>query len=171
MFKFIATTTIALSLATTAFADSQRRYATITKIKPRYSTVQNVQPIRECYTVEVPVYGNTSSNNGASAGDVLGGMIIGGILGKGVSGNDQGAAAGAVLGGMIAADNKQGSKQGIIGYRQEQRCENRQKVTESRQIRDYKIWFQWDGIVSSTYTYNNYKVGDSIPVAVSIVAQ
>jgi len=31
-------------------------------------------------------------------------MIIGGIIGKGVTGDDKGAAAGAVLGGVIGAD-------------------------------------------------------------------
>lgn len=47
---------------------------------------------------------------GASAGDILGGIIIGGLLGKGATGQDQGAAAGAIIGGMIAADNNQGPR-------------------------------------------------------------
>ena len=65
------------------------------------------KPRRSCYTVDVPVYGNVGG--GASGGDVLTGMIIGGLLGKGVSGNDKGAAAGAVLGGVISADKDRNS--------------------------------------------------------------
>ena len=43
------------------------------------------------------------------------GMILGGILGKGVTGKDNGAVAGAVLGGVTLADNKK-TKQVITGY-------------------------------------------------------
>lgn len=171
MKKLISTSIIAAALATTAQADTQRRYAEVTKVKPRYSQVQHVQPIRECYTVEVPVYGNVGNGSGASAGDVLGGMIIGGLIGKGATGKDNGAAAGAVIGGMIAADNNRGGQQGIVGYKQEQRCETRNEYTTENKIKDYKVWFQWDGIVGSVYTYNSYSVGDRIPVSVSIVAQ
>ena len=41
------------------------------------------------------------------------GMIVGGILGKGITGKDNGAAAGAVMGGVIAADAR--SKQAPQG--------------------------------------------------------
>ena len=51
-----------------------------------------------CNIVDVPIYGKTGG--GASAGDVLGGMIIGGLLGKGVTNKDNGAPVGAVIGGM-----------------------------------------------------------------------
>ena len=66
------------------------------------------------YNICYLAYGQTGS--GASAGDVLGGMIIGGLIGKGASGDDKGAAAGAVIGGMIAADknqNKHGTGLGL----------------------------------------------------------
>ena len=80
-----------------------------------------------CNWVDVPIYGQTGS--GASAGDVLGGMIIGGLIGKGVTNKDNGAAAGAVIGGMIAADKKQ-NKQTIIGYRQERKCQDYTRYNE-----------------------------------------
>jgi len=110
--------------ATTAFANDSM-YAVKVKgsVVDHYRTVTESIPttVRRCMDVDVPIYGRTGG--GASAGDVLGGLIIGGILGKCVSGNDQGAAAGAVLGGMIAADNKRGKDQ-IVGYKQETRCRN-----------------------------------------------
>ena len=59
---------------------------------------------------------------GASGTDVLGGMIIGGLLGKGITGKDNGAAAGAVLGGIFQADKKQNKQNQIVGYRQQQQC-------------------------------------------------
>lgn len=95
-------------------------FKTVTKRTPYTETVCNI--------VDVPIYG--SVGNGASAGDVLGGMIIGGLLGKGITDKDNGAAAGAVLGGMIAADKKQ-NQQGIVGYRQEEQCKNITRYQES----------------------------------------
>ena len=50
---------------------------------------------RLCEEYQVPIYGLQGSVDG---GDVLMGMIIGGLLGKGVTGQDNGAAAGAVFG-------------------------------------------------------------------------
>lgn len=122
--KYFLAATLTLLLATTAQAGTKvdgqvvDHYQTITKTIPHTEKV--------CREFDVPIYGRTGS--GASAGDVLGGMIIGGIIGKGVTNEDQGAAAGAVIGGMIAADRKTSQEQ-IIGYRQETRCENQTTYT------------------------------------------
>ena len=56
-------------------------------------------------------------------------MIIGGLIGKGVTNKDNGAAAGAVIGGMMAADKKK-NKQTIIGYRQERQCQDYTRYNE-----------------------------------------
>ena len=102
------------------------------RVTDQYETVTKRIPHTEqiCRTVDVPIYGNVGG--GADAGDVLGGMIIGGLLGKGATGKDNGAAAGAVIGGMIAADKK-ANQQGIVGYRQETRCENQTTYTTKTQ--------------------------------------
>jgi hypothetical protein len=68
-------------------------------------------PVTACHEEQVPVYeqrGYTPS--GAS---ILGGIIVGGILGKALSGDNRGAKGGAVLGGLTASQSR--SPQ-IIGY-------------------------------------------------------
>jgi|TARA_R110000868_G_scaffold44849_2_gene149352 uncharacterized protein YcfJ len=151
-------------------ATAQTQYATVTKVVPQYETVWMNTPRTQCQDIEVPIYG-TMKGNGASAGDVLGGMIIGGLLGKGVTGKDNGAAAGAVLGGMIAADQKDRSRQIITGYRIERQCNEVMVREQQNTIKNYRITYSWNGVVGKSYTYNNYREGDQISVMVSIVAQ
>ena len=164
----IATASILASIATTVAAEETVR-ARITYVEPRYETVYQNNPRRQCNDVEVPVYG-TVQGNGASSGDILGGMIVGGLLGKGATGNDRGAAAGAVLGGMIAADNNRG-RQVITGYRIEQQCREVMVREEKRQLKNYYIQFEWNGVTGQAYTFNNYSVGDRLNATVNISAQ
>lgn len=167
--KGLYATAAALSLvATTAYAET--RYATVTHVKTNYETVWQNVPTTQCQDVEVPIYG-TVQGQGATGGDVLAGMIIGGILGKGVTGKDDGAAAGAVMGGIIAADKKNKNKRVVTGYKIERQCSEVLVRQETRQVKNYRITYKWDGITGRSYTYNQYSVGDRIPVSVSIVAQ
>jgi len=162
-------TAAVMLIATTlpSYADTVR--ATISSIQPIYHNITTQTPSNICQNVEVPIYGTVQSG-GASGGDVLTGMILGGLLGKGVSGNDKGAAAGAVLGGIISADNKR-SKQVITGYRVESQCHTTYVNSTQRQLKHYKIWFTWNGINGSAATYNVYQIGDRIPVEVSLRAK
>jgi uncharacterized protein YcfJ len=84
-----------------------------------------------CKDVKVPVYG-TVQKQGDAAGGALAGMIIGGLLGKGVSGNDDGAAAGAVIGGLIGADkgSKPKNSQEVIGYEYVEKCNTETIIKE-----------------------------------------
>jgi uncharacterized protein YcfJ len=93
------------------------------------------QPVveKKCVEVEVPVYGNVTTQGNAGEGALLG-MILGGLIGKGVSGNDKGAAAGAVFGGLVGADKgaKNKTKQQITGYKYETRCDNVTRYIDKR---------------------------------------
>tara|TARA_Y100000114_G_scaffold144460_1_gene153060 strand:- start:534 stop:1034 length:501 start_codon:yes stop_codon:yes gene_type:complete len=162
-------TSLLIVIVSTIPAYANTVTATVSSIQPIYHNTTVRTPTNVCQDVEVPVYG-TVQGNGASSGDVLTGMIIGGLLGKGVSGNDKGAAAGAVLGGMISADNKK-SKQVITGYRLERQCHTTYINETQRQLKHYKIWFTWNGIDGTAFTYNNYQIGDRIPVEVSLRAK
>jgi uncharacterized protein YcfJ len=167
MKKLLITTAVLFATATTAFATE---YARITQIEPRYQTTYQNVPRTQCQDVEVPIYG-TVQGGGASGGDVLTGMIIGGLLGKGVTGKDDGAAAGAVLGGVIAADKGNQTRQVITGYTTERQCSEVMVRQEVNQIKDYRITFEWNGVYGSAYTYNNYSVGQRIPVEVNLRAK
>lgn len=161
----LITAAMLTAMATTASAE----YATITNIKTNYRTETVTQPQQRCQDVQVPIYGRTQGN-GASSSDVLGGMIIGGLLGGTASGKDAGAAAGAVIGGLIAADQGKQGKQVITGYQTQRQCETVYVQSNQRTVKNYRITYEWNGIRGQSYTYNNYRVGDRIPVNVSINA-
>ena len=80
---------------------------------------------RQCFQQKKPVY-STYKQQGDAAGGALLGMILGGVIGKGVTGDDGGAAAGAVVGGLIGADkgSKPRTQSEIIGYELVETCEN-----------------------------------------------
>lgn len=167
MKTLITTTAILATMATSAVA--QTVYATINSVQPRYETrIQNT-PTTQCQDVQVPIYGQTQGG-GASGGDVLGGMILGGLLGKGVGGDDKGAAIGAILGGVVAADNKK-SKQVVTGYRTERQCTEVMAQQQVTVVKDFVIHFDWQGHRGKAFTFNDYRVGDRIPVEVSIRAK
>lgn len=114
--KKISLTIAAISMmASPAFADKVNDV----KVFDHTKTIIQSNPVteRRCQDVEVPIY---QQGGGASGADVLGGMIIGGLLGKGATGKDNGAAAGAVIGGIIAADK--GNQRRVSGYRLERQC-------------------------------------------------
>jgi len=114
---------LAMGIATAAAADTVDRI----RIYDHTTTVVTQMPTTKtrCENVDVPVYENVQVQ-GNAAGGALAGMIIGGLLGKGVSGNDDGAAAGAVIGGLIGADkgSKPKTERRIVGYERKQSCNN-----------------------------------------------
>ena len=115
--------------------------------------VNNPKKVRECRDVKVPVYDQYKTEGDAAGGALLG-MILGGLVGKGVTGDDKGAAAGAIFGGLVGADKGAQPKNGqaVTGYRTENRCDY---VTYYRTIErteyDYSI-INWkiDGITYTT---------------------
>jgi len=95
---------------------------------------------REPHRVEVCHDQYTSGGN--SGEGALLGMILGGVSGKVIGGNDQGAAAGAIIGGIIGANNAQ-NKQG--GVRTVCRIETRYTETKRKIYSHSTIVFRHDG--------------------------
>lgn len=148
----LLTTTLALtaSLLSTPSSAEQVRAS----IEDRYTNVVENVPYTEqdCVMVNVPVYG-TVQRQGDAAGSALLGMIIGGAMGKGLSGNNDGAAAGAVIGGLIGADkgSRPRNEQVVTGYRQERQCtEVTRYRQQTRTVYDYSI-------ISFTLNGENYQ--------------
>lgn len=171
MKHLLLTASLLVATATPALADRQAM-ATITSVEPNYRTVYMNVPRQQCRNVEVPIYG-TIQREGNAAEGALAGMIIGGILGKGVTGKDDGAAAGAVIGGLIGADKgaKGSTEQVVTGYRTERQCSEVMVREEQTEIKNYTIRYEWNGATGKSFTYNRYRVGDRIPVSVSINAK
>lgn len=144
-------------------------YAVITDVTPNYSYHESYRHEQSCYVEDQPIFGHRV-NSGAGGGDVLAGMIIGGLLGKGVTKKDKGAAAGAIIGGIIAADTRKTSRV-VVGYEPVKKCETVKVPQTTRRIKNYKINYNWRGVRGSSYTYNNYIVGERVPISVSISAK
>ena len=139
------TFTLALA-ASAAAADKVDRI----KIYDHNKTIYTNVPITDtfCRDVQMPIYENVQRQGSAAEG-ALAGMIIGGILGKGISGKDDGAAAGAVIGGLIGADKGGQTKteRRIIGYQMVEKCDtmNTYQQVEKEVYSHSTIRFYLDG--------------------------
>jgi len=126
MLKTIVLTAPLLAMVTATAAVAKERISDVVVFDHNKTVIQST-PVksRECYNVEVPIY-ETVTRNGNAAGGALLGMLIGGAIGKGVTGKDDGAAAGAIMGGLIGADkgSQPKTEQRITGYKQERKCED-----------------------------------------------
>lgn len=157
--------------ASTAFAGPKAWYhvnGTVTAVEPNYVTIEDRQPVNQCSIVEVPILSQKKGNAGESA---LGGMIIGGILGKAIGGNDKGAAAGAILGGVIGADKAQGGTQEVIGYRQVEKCTTTYQTTTHEVRRGNVIRVEYNGNAMKFFSDKVYNVGDSIPLKMTLTTR
>ena len=113
-------------VAATAVADEDKDKVRDAEVSDRYTNITESVPYtkRDCVTVDVPIYGWRQSGNNAAGGALLG-MILGGIGGKALTGQDNGAVAGAIMGGIVGADQGAGKPRGervVTGYTTEQRC-------------------------------------------------
>ena len=144
-------------------------FAKVVQIEENYETIIEYSPIKICRDEEVPIYGNTNQNNNNS-GNVLLGMILGGVSGKVITGEDGGAAVGAIAGGLIGANNNNSGNQ-IIGFRTVQTCTMEKKEVNSTRLKNYRITYDFHGALGTSYSYNSYLVGDKIPVNVNVIAK
>ena len=158
---------ILLLSSTNTFASEL--FARVVQIEENYETITEYSPIKICRDEEVPIYGNTNQNNNNS-GNVLLGMILGGVSGKVITGEDGGAAVGAIAGGLIGANNNNSGNQ-VIGFRTVQTCTMEKKEVNSTRLKNYRITYDFHGALGTSYSYNSYLVGDKIPVNVNVIAR
>ena len=138
--KNLLIATALVATTTAAYADEAAR-ATVRDVY-RNDTINVPREIEGCHMIDVPIYGQRRGDAGAGA---LGGMILGGLLGKGLTGNGDGAAAGAVIGGIIGAN--EANKDEVVGWRQEERCV-KDIVYETKTVRVYShsvVTFVYEG--------------------------
>jgi uncharacterized protein YcfJ len=167
MKKLLATVAV-MGLATSAQAAT--KYATVIGVQPNYHSVFMNVPQQQCQNVEVPIYGTVQGGGNAVEGAV-GGAIIGGILGQALGGDKDSRNAGAIFGAIVGGDKAaNGTRQVVTGYKTERQCSEVIVRQEQRQIKNYSITYRWNGVTGQSYTYNQYSVGDRIPVTVSINA-
>jgi len=135
---------IILALLATPMAAQERVTGTVKDFYYNYTEVVP-ETIRTCEMIQVPIYKEV--NKGASGADVFGGLLLGGLLGKAITGNDKGAAAGAVLGGITSAERNK-TKQVITGYRNVKDCYDTTYDKEyQKEAYDYsEVSFELDGV-------------------------
>ena len=149
---------------------------TVTEVVPNIVQVQIPDNSEQCETIDVPIYGQGSSNGDPVVGNILG-AIVGGVVGNqfgGGNGNKAataaGAAIGAITGGNIARN--QGQQQGnIVGYRRETVCRMIQNFRYEEKIRDYTVKYDWNGYHGAVVTYNQFSVGDTINLTMDLRAK
>ena len=147
-----------------------------TRIESVIGTVTNVEQLTSSYTVktptnericdvrDVPIYAEGKKK------DDLGSMIIGGLLGSAVgnklSDSNGAGAAGAVAGALIGRShaNASSSNGEIVGYKQQEVCENRRVVLEEvkTRITGYRLQVESDGRILSLETSKPYALNDRV---------
>lgn len=147
--------------AVMADGPSRESHAVITAVHPIYVN-QHVERIeRECYNVDVPVYGTV---HGGSDGDVLAGALIGGVIGN-QFGNGSGKEAMTVLGAILGANRGANStRDAVVGYRVEQRCENVRRVVNEPVLSHYRISYTYNGHEYHQETHRKYTLGQRVSV-------
>jgi len=145
-------TVAAITTATTANAAESFRSNTVKNvwIQDVYTEIESVQPYesQECVMVR--------SGGGDAATGALFGMILGGLAGKGATGDDNGAAAGAVIGGIIGADRAANRGPGHLT----EKCTDVTRYYSTIQtVYDYSvITFKYEGVeYSLTFIKQNFK--------------
>ena len=167
MLKLI-TPILALFSFSTLFAETYYVTGTVQSIETVYSNTNVYTPETRCRNVKVPVYGKVVSGSGASGADVLGGMVVGALLGKALTNDNNAAGVGAVMGGVVAAEQQKKITTKVVGYKTEQRCEVVQTVSQQSAIKDYRIIYSWNGFTGSSLTGRYYEIGSKIQIKVGL---
>ena len=175
--------TFGLAIATTAtlMAGTVPAAFAETRIETVIGTVSGADPIRTsyirktpkderiCQIQDVPVYGETASNNESDLGAMIIGGVIGSAIGNKTSDNEGAGAAGAVVGALLGrehAKKNQGGGQQIIGYRQQEVCNIRTVMTEQtvEEITGYRLRIEVDGKIISLKSQRPRNLGERVEI-------
>jgi len=141
--------------------------AIITEVEPNWTQVTRNVPVETCNMAQVPVYENVQGQ-GATGLEVLFGALFGGLAGKAITDKDEGAAAGAVIGGVVAAEAGRAPQLRIVGYENKEICTTRYVNRTESVVKDYTIYYEWQGQYGSSIVKQQYFVDDYVDVNVSI---
>jgi uncharacterized protein YcfJ len=165
-------TALALTIPFSAMAASTTSVDTVTGQVNYADTLtssfiqQNPVTERVCQIQDVPIYAQAGEQS-----DELGSMIIGGLIGSavgnGLTSKDGAGTAGAVAGALLgrnAAKQQNNANQRIVGYRQENVCENVTTVRQDRveTITGYRLTVTVDGKRITVDSNTPYNSGDTI---------
>jgi len=89
---------------------------------------------RVCRDVEVPVYGQSDSTTDGTILGAIAGGILGNQVGKG-NGKTAATALGAVIGSQVGRNLDAQDSNNVVGYRREERCENKTTHSYSHESR------------------------------------
>ena len=151
-------------------ANASTELAHVWHVEQKKVLVNQYVSEKRCQIRKIPVYGEHyhQHQQGSSAGDLLGAMVLGGIFGHAFSGNNDGAAAGAVLGALIQNDksNNQQSGRFIAGYENREVCDY---INVPRKVEKNKYIIHWKQYNKRGHFYSDkkYRVGETIYVNVN----
>ena len=146
--KIVRTVILAILLAIVggwmgSIVANAAEYGRVTSVTHNYVYVTEYRPRQECRKAPDP-------------GNVLLGIILGGVSGKVITGEDGGAAVGALAGGLIASDKK-----GLV-------CRTVHDEVLTKVIDSYDVTYTWNGYYGNSRTSMPYRIGDEVLVNVSI---
>ena len=164
----LLTTILVLFSNSNLLAETYYVTGTVQSIEPVYSSTKLFTPETRCRNVKVPVYGKVVSGNGASGADVLGGMVVGALIGKALTNDNNAAGVGAVMGGVVAAEQQKKTATKILGYNTEQRCEVIQVASQQNTLQNYRVIYNWNGFTGSSLTGRYYEIGQKIQIKIGL---
>lgn len=141
MKKLVAVALMALS--SVSLAGTEIITVPVIDVQPVTQRVGVPHTQRVCSVETVPVQ---TTVNTSTAGDVITGAIIGGVIGHQIGDGRQrkdNRNIGAVLGGMIGGSSR--NQQAIVGHRQVERCKNQTTYVYEDRIRGYEVTYELDG--------------------------
>jgi len=155
-------------LSSLAFAETYTVTGTVTDVETVYRTKTVTEPVRKCWTEEVPVYGEGKNPDSQVFGMDLEGAIIGGIIGNNVVKGDNAGTAGAIIGGLIGSDIKKKKNQEITGYRKVNKCNTVYNERSEEYVAGYRVFYSARGFEGSYTSTRRPAVGSTVDVTVNL---